>query len=95
VTLSLTEPSDLMHMLSLSLQLEDEGTEYAPPASAQTRHSRPGPGSGFVVTGAPWNQLMPDTADREEFPAMAGPVSGENGSGSGSGGSAAVWGRSQ
>ena len=70
-------------------QLEDEGTEYAPPASAQTRRAA----SGFVVTGAPWNQLMPDTADREEFPAMAGPASGENGSGGSA--AAAVWGRSQ
>lgn len=73
----------------LCSQLEDEGTEYAPPAQA-----RRGPApSGFVVTGAPWNQSMPDTADREEFPAMAEPVGAENGSSGGSG--SAVWGRSQ
>lgn len=75
-------------------QLEDDGTEYAPPQAMQTgRGAGVKPESGFVVKGAPWNQHMPDTSNSEEFPSM-GPASG-GGDGTNGGASAAAWGRGQ
>lgn len=80
------------HFYFISLQLEDEGTEYLPPRSAQSSESKGVGGSGFVVKGAPWEQVAPDTSNKEEFPSFGLPTSSdavtENGSAS------SAWGRS-
>lgn len=75
------------------MQLEDEGTEYAPPKPVQaSRDSDAKPAAGFVVKGAPWNQQMPDTSNSEEFPSMSGPATGGENGGSGS---STAWRRQQ
>lgn len=54
-------------------QLEDVGTEYAPPKLAGNNFSG-NRSSGFVVKGAPWEQSAPDTSNKEEFPSFGLPV---------------------
>jgi len=79
------------HILNLEEEyLEDEGTEYLPPRTAQSSESESKGSSGFVVKGAPWEQVAPDTSNKEEFPSFGLPSSDpvtENGS-------ASAWGRS-
>lgn len=59
-------------MTFLLSQLEDEGTEYAPPKLATNTFLESKTASGFVVKGAPWE--APDTSNNEEFPSF-GPSS--------------------
>lgn len=81
------------HILNLEEEyLEDEGTEYLPPRLPQSSECQSKGLSGFVVKGAPWEQVAPDTSNKEEFPLFGLPTScdavNENGSAS------SAWGRS-
>lgn len=57
------------------MQLDDVADKYTYPPRNQSDssygHSSDEP-KGFVVSGAPWQQNVPNTNDTEEFPSMGG-----------------------